>query len=312
MISSETVDKTGLLKTDNVHKAFNLDGAFVQQDISVGRAQINPFGCDAPLASRDGVQLDWKQVQRRIKHWDGNIAHTARFFSELEEVAGYQGLLPFMMGLVSIIIPFTIDSNTNPEQAGPPASGEGQDTPLMHTLEQQTKSKATSTSTALHASKQNLIKPANADDPDSAATDKAEEEKDGPDTGPQDMHEEADKQPPTPPTAHMHTPTPAAQSGLPNWAVSSIQYQTPSPLAPHPGMQHVGPLQSESTKPAQLPHGPNRSIFDHSPLGEASKLLPTNSRTMYRKLTTHLSTYLPSCYYDTNLLANVHRSGLGV
>ena len=82
MISSETVDKTGLLKTDNVHKAFNLDGAFVQQDISVGRAQINPFGCDAPLASRDGVQLDWKQVQRRIKHWDGNIAHTARFFAQ--------------------------------------------------------------------------------------------------------------------------------------------------------------------------------------------------------------------------------------
>ena len=142
-MNSEKVDKTGLLKTNNSHKAFNLDGAFVQQDASVGRAQINPYGCDAPLASRDNIQLDWKQVQRRIKQWDGHIAQTARFFNELEEVAGYQGLLPFMMGLVSIIIPFAFDPNTNPEQAGPPASGEGQDTPLMQTLEQKHKGKMT-------------------------------------------------------------------------------------------------------------------------------------------------------------------------
>ena len=72
------VDKTGLRKTTDSKQAFNLDGGFSQEDISVGRTQVNPFGCEAPLSSRDGVEINWKMVSKRIKTWDGNISLTNR------------------------------------------------------------------------------------------------------------------------------------------------------------------------------------------------------------------------------------------
>ena len=115
--------------------ALNLDGSFAQMDASLGDAQLNPSSAPAPLTAKDNASIDYKMVDRRVHKWDGSLNNMIKFFTQFEEVAGAHGLLPFLLGLVSIIIPITCTAQ-QPSATVPPRQGKRPD-PLLESHQQQ-------------------------------------------------------------------------------------------------------------------------------------------------------------------------------
>ena len=93
--------------------------------------QLNRSSAPAPLIAKDNVQIDYKMVSKRVQVWDGSLQTMVKFFTQFEEVAGAQGLLPFMLGMVSVIIPVTCTANP-PSAAAPLPQGARPD-PLLET-----------------------------------------------------------------------------------------------------------------------------------------------------------------------------------
>ena len=88
-------------------QALNLDGSFAQMDASLGESQLNRSSAPAPLTAKENVSIDYKMVAKRVNRWDGSLNTMIKYFTQFEEVAGAQGLLPFLLGMVSIIVPLT-------------------------------------------------------------------------------------------------------------------------------------------------------------------------------------------------------------
>ena len=118
-------------QANNAVQALNLDGSFAQMDANHAEMQLNRSSAPAPLIAKDNVQIDYKMVSKRVQVWDGSLQTMVKFFTQFEEVAGAQGLLPFMLGMVSIIIPVTCTANP-PSAAAPLPQGARPD-PLLET-----------------------------------------------------------------------------------------------------------------------------------------------------------------------------------
>ena len=111
----------------------HLNGNYAQQDISIGDTHLNRYSAPATLTAQNQPYVDYKYVSRRVHVWDGKTEQAAKFFSTLEEAAAAQGLLPFMMGLVSIIIPFTVENRQLGRPLEPGRREEGPRTSLTGT-----------------------------------------------------------------------------------------------------------------------------------------------------------------------------------
>jgi len=125
------IDIQAAAQANNAVQALNLDGSFAQMDANHAEIQLNRSPAPAPLIAKDNVQIDYKMVSKRVQVWDGSLQTMVKFLTQFEEVAGAQGLLPFMLGMVSVIIPVTCTAN--PSSAAAPLPQGARPDPLLET-----------------------------------------------------------------------------------------------------------------------------------------------------------------------------------